>query len=160
MQLLFTKFYAFPYLDPAAWFVCPLNTFLLGPAVLWSLLTSQASHLLTVPQPLCNPHCWSQGGHLIPWTAPRGALRWSARLLTADLLESDACVMSSSGLLLSHVDKGWAFLAWMGPVFFFSPWTLCLCSPLVPVSRRPSCGQHRKRSHSRNVVIMAEKSSR
>lgn len=70
---------------------------------------------------------------------------------------SDECAMCSSGLLLSHVDKGCTFLMWMGLLFFLFLWTLHLCSLLLPVSGSPSYGRDWKRSHSRNVVTIAKR---
>lgn len=63
-------------------------------------------------------------------------------------LASGECVMCSSGLVISHVTKGWTFLMWTGPLFFLFPWAHSLCFLLVPVSGGPSCGQQWKRSRS------------
>lgn len=80
---------------------------------------------------LLSPHLFvilaagTQGGCLIPWIVSRGGyacllwglLRWPKAISPVASLVHDGCVICSSGLVLSHVDKGETFLVWIEPRF-------------------------------------------
>lgn len=120
--------YAFPHAAPTAWFAHPPSAFVLDPVDLWSLLTSQASYLITLPLPVCSPCCWHLGGYPSPEQFREVAMStyfegfWDGQwaLLTSGL-SYDEHVTCFSGVAVSHVDKGQTFLVWIEPLFLLFP---------------------------------------
>lgn len=133
----------------------------------WPLIPIDFSslYLIHLPLPVCNPCCWHPGGYLIPWIVSRGGYayyfegsgngQWA--LLTSGL----SCIWWMCDVLfwlhLKSCGQGRNISCVNRTTLLAFPWVPHLCSLLVPLSGRQSCGQQWKRSRSRHAMIMAER---